>query len=201
MTNRERAAKIDSAIRELKRTREGYTTHPNGPHWVAGLATLKAVTADLRAPVKTVPNLGPVLEDGLPMLLLAPTHNTDGVPFYPAFDTGFGQAGRWVIAPEALTITRQSGAAGGDAVYARGASKIEYWIGHIGVPPQTGRTFRRGERIARVADQRNTDHVHWGLDTRPLTGESLRYGANGNGPDYTWGSPTIGAQLTKMLAV
>ena len=201
MTNRENAARIDSAIRELKRTREGYRTHPNGPHWVAGLATLKAVTADLRKPVKSVPNLGPVLEDGLAMLLHAPTHNTDGVPFYPAFDTGFGMAGRWVIAPEPLEIIRQSGAAGGDAVYARGASRIEYWIGHIGVPPSTGRTFRKGERISRIADQRATDHVHWGLDTRPLTGQSLKYGANGNGPDYTWGSPTIGAQLTKALAL
>jgi hypothetical protein len=150
---------------------------------------------ELRVP--PVPALGPVLEDGLDILLLAPTHNTDGVPHHPAFDTGFGQAGRWVIAPERLTITRQSNALGGSAVFALGASNIDYWIGHITPAPRTGATFAKGARIARIANQSATDHVHWGLDVRPLTGRDLLYGANGNGPDYTWGAPTIGAQLAR----
>jgi hypothetical protein len=144
-----------------------------------------------------VPALGPVLEDGLDILLLAPTHNTDGVPHHPAFDTGFGQAGRWVIAPEKLTVTQQSNALGGDAVFAAGVSGIDYWIGHISPAPGTGRTFRKGERLSRIANQAATDHVHWGLDVRRLIGRDLAYGANGNGPDYTWGSPTIGAQLAR----
>lgn len=197
MTDKQRAELVRAMWRDLRQTREGYVTHPDGPHWNAAERKRDLLLKDLQGP--KVPALGPVLEDGLAMLLHAPTHNTDGVPGYPAFDTGFGMAGRWVIAPEPLEIIRQSGAAGGDAVYARGASKIEYWIGHIGVAPATGRTFRKGERISRIADQRATDHVHWGVNTVPLTGKALLYGANGNGPDYSWGAPTIGAQLARML--
>lgn len=198
MTDRQRATLLRAALADFRKTREGYVTHPNGPYWQAGMEKANRLLKDLQPPA--IPQLGPVLEDGLAMLLQAPTHNTDGVPGYPAYDTGFGQAGRWIIAPEPLTITRQSGAVGGDAVYARGKSKIEYWVGHLTPAPATGTTYAKGARIARIADQSGTDHVHWGLDVRPLTGQSLKYGANGNGPDYTWGSPTIGAQLTAMLA-
>lgn len=197
MTDNELLRLLKSARADFKKTREGYVTHPDGTWWKRGMPKLDKAIKSLELP--PVPQLGPVLEDGLPMLLMAPTHNTDGVPNYPAFDTGFGQAGRWILAPEFLTVTRQSGAAGGDAVYATGRSGIDYWIGHIGVAPATGRTFRKGEQIARIADQAGTDHVHWGLDTRPLTGRTLLYGRNGNGPDYTWGSPTIGAQLAAAL--
>ena len=198
MTNRQTAALIRSMWADLRKTEKGYKpTGGTGPNWENAAAKRDRLLASLESP--PVPNLGPVLEDGLAMLLMAPTHNTDGVPNHPAFDTGFGQAGRWILAPEKLTITRQSGAQGGDAVFAVGASKIEYWIGHIGVAPATGKVFLKGARIARIADQAGTDHVHWGLDTRPLTGRTLKYGRNGNGPDYTWGSPTIGAQLAAAL--
>lgn len=197
MTNKQRDALLRSAMADLRKTREGYVTHPNGPNWANAFRKLNQLQADLgRAPV---PALGPCLEGDRSMLEYAPTHNTDGVPDYPAFDAGFGQAGRWVIAPELLTVQRQSGAQGGDAVFAIGKSGISYWIGHIGVAPATGKTFRKGERIARVADQSGTDHVHWGLDVRPLTGKGLKYGRNGNGPDYTFGSPSIGKQLAAML--
>lgn len=198
MTNRQLADLLKSCRGDLRHTLEGYVTHPDGPNWRLAMGKLNRAIKALEVP--PVPNLGPVLEDGLAMLLQAPTHNTDGVPFYPAYDTGFGQAGRWIIAPEYLTITRQSSSAGGDAVFARGRSKIEYWIGHLTPAPPTGATFQKGAKIARIANQTHTDHVHWGLDVRPLTGQSLKYGANGNGPDYTYGSPTIGAQLTRMLA-
>lgn len=197
MTDAQRAALLKSMWADLKKTREGYVTHPDGPNWNAAEKKRDKLMADLTRP--KVPALGPVLEDGLDMLLLAPTHNTDGVPGYPAFDTGFGQAGRWVIAPEKITVTRQSGAQGGDAFFCVGQSKIEYWVGHIAAAPKTGAVFLKGARIARIANQAATDHVHWGLDVRPLTGQSLLYGRNGNGPDYTWGSPTIGAQLSTML--
>ena len=199
MTNSQRAALVRSMWADLRKTEKGYKpTNGTGPNWESAAHKRDLLLADLTKP--GVPSLGPVLEDGLDMLLMAPTHNTDGVPFHPAFDTGFGQAGRWVIAPERLTITKQSGAMGGDAVFARGVSKIEYWIGHISPAPTNGKVFAKGARIARIANQAATDHVHWGLDVRPLTGQTLRYGANGNGPDYTWGSPTIGAQLAKMLS-
>lgn len=197
MTNKQRDALLRSAMADLRKTREGYVTHPDGPNWRNAFRKLEQLQQDLgRAPV---PALGPVLEGDRSMLEYAPTHNTDGVPNHPAFDAGFGQAGRWVIAPETLTIQRQSGAQGGDAVFATGRSGIGYWIGHIGIAPATGRVFRKGERISRIADQSGTDHVHWGVDVRPLTGQSLKYGRDGNGPDYTFGSPTIGVQLRRML--
>jgi hypothetical protein len=198
MTDKQLADLLKSCRSDLRKTLEGYVTHPNGPQWAKAMPKLDKAIQSLETP--PVPALGPVLEDGLAMLLMSPTHNTDGVPNYPAYDTGFGQAGRWILAPEFLTVTQQSGAVGGDAVYATGRSKIKYWIGHLTPAPVTGKTFAKGARIARIADQAGTDHVHWGLDVRPLTGQSLKYGANGNGPDYSWGSPTIGAQLTKMLA-
>ena len=199
MTDKQRAALLKSMWVDLRKTEHGYKEGGGGgPHWTAADTKRAKLLADLER--QPVPALGPVLEDGLAMLLMAPTHNTDGVPNHPAFDTGFGQAGRWILAPEKITITRQSGAQGGDAVFAVGASKIEYWIGHISPAPRTGAVFLKGAKIARIADQTGTDHVHWGLDTRPLTGKTLLYGRDGNGPDYTWGSPTIGAQLTKALA-
>jgi hypothetical protein len=197
MTDKQIAALLVSCRADLRKTVEGYKTHPNGTWWKRAMPKLDRAIKELHVP--PVPALGPVLEDGLSILLLAPTHDTDGVPGYPAFDTGFGQAGRWVIAPEKLTVTQQSGAQGGDAVYAEGVSKIRYWIGHITPAPATGRVFVKGARISRIANQSATDHVHVGLDVRPLTGQSLKYGANGNGPDYTWGAPTIGAQLAKGM--
>lgn len=196
MTDRQRLAALNRALASLKKTKKGYD--PSAPNWKPALAEINSVRADLAKPA--VPNLGPVLEGAVSILQSSPTHDTDGVPNHPAFDAGFGQAGRWVIAPEKMTVTEQSGAIGGDAFYAVGVSKIEYWFGHIGISPATGRVFAKGERLARIADQANTDHVHVGMDVRPLTGKSLLYGRDGNGPDYTWGSPTIGEQLAKELA-
>jgi hypothetical protein len=197
MTDKQIAALLVSCRADLKKTVEGYKTHPNGTWWSRAMPKLDKAIKALAVP--PVPALGPVLEDGLDILLLAPTHNTDGVPHHPAFDTGFGQAGRWVIAPEKISITAQSGAQGGDAVFAQGVSRIGYWIGHISPAPATGRVFLKGARISRIANQAATDHVHWGLDVRALIWKDLLYGANGNGPDYTWGSPTIGAQLAKGM--
>ena len=198
MTDKQIANAVRSMRADWRKTERGYREDPSGPNWRNVERKCEALLVQLEK--QPVPALGPVLEDGLSILLLAPTHNTDGVPNHPAFDTGFGQAGRWVLAPELLTVQRQSGAQGGDAFYALGKSGIGYWIGHIGISPATGKTFGKGERMARIADQSGTDHVHVGMDGRPLIGKNLLYGANGNGPDYTWGSPTIGAQLAKGMA-
>lgn len=200
MTDKQRAALVRSAVADLKRTAEGYKTHPNGPNWRAALGKFDKLVADLTRP--PVPNLGPVVENGLAVLLMAPTHMTSGVG-YPAFDTAFGQAGRWVIAPEALTVTRDSSARGGDAFYATGASTLAYWFGHIDTAPAVGTKFRKGQRIARVANisaAHGGPHAHLGVDARPLIDSHLLWGANGDGPPYTYGAPTIGAQLAKGLA-
>jgi hypothetical protein len=128
------------------------------------------------------------------------THNTDGVDgsLYPACDEGW-MAGLWVVAPEDMTVTGQSGAQGADAFYARGASRLEYWVGHIIRAPSTFVRLKRGQRISPIAFIPGADHVHWGINAIPLIGKDLLYGRNGRGPDYTFGSPTVGRQLERAL--
>ena len=153
-------------------------------------------------PKPPVPSLGPIWSGGKSILLHQLTHNTDGVPGYPALDDGW-VSGRTITAPEDLIITSQSGSAGGDAVFARGASKLEYWIGHMAIAPPTGRTFRKGEKVGSIAAipwSLGGPHVHLGINAVPLIGKPFLYGANGNGPDYTFGSPSIGAQLKEALS-
>ena len=152
-------------------------------------------------PPPAVPKLGPIVRGGKSLLDVSLTHNTDGVPGYPAFDDGW-LYGREVIAPEALVVTGQSGAQGGDAFYAQGASKLRYWIGHVDRAPYTGKKFRQGERMATIAyllPHEGGPHVHCGIDARALTGTTLLYGQTGRGPDYTYGSPTVGEQLRKAV--
>jgi hypothetical protein len=141
--------------------------------------------------------------NGLSVLLFAPTHETSGLfavtgSHYPAFDSEFGQIGRWVIAPEAMTVTKDSSSQGGDAFYATGASGLRWWFGHLGTVPAKGTRLRKGQRIGRIASIARP-HVHVGIDARSLIGHDLRWGANGNGPPYTYGSPTVGAQLAREL--
>lgn len=152
-----------------------------------------------------VPRLGP-RHAGAPALLdLALTHNTDGIDrdgsVWPAVDTGWS-AGKTVLAPEDIVVFDQSGSAGGDAFFARGASDLEYWFGHLATPvPETGRRIRKGDVIGRIAAIPGADHSHTGVNARRLIGRDLRYGRNGNGPDYTFGSPSIGVQLREHLSL
>ena len=194
----QRLAAVRLAQKELKLT-TGYD--PKGGHWKKAMAQLKRLESDvLPPPLPKVPQLGPVVKGGRAILLEDPTHNTDGIPHYSAFDTGFGMAGLAVIAPEALTITDDtSSAQGGDAFYAKGASGLLYWFGHITNVPKQGTKFRKGQQLTTIANQVNTDHVHLGIDARPLIKKDLLYGKNGTGPDYTHGSPSIGAQLLKGM--
>lgn len=159
-------------------------------------------------PKPAVPDLGPIYSGGKSVLLHQLTHNTDGWPNpsypwpLPAFDDGW-VAGRTVIAPEDLIIISQSGSAGGDAVFARGASKLEYWIGHMAFAPPTGRVYHKGEKVGSIGAipwSQGGPHVHLGINAIPLIGKSLLYGANGNGPDYTYGAPSVGAQLKEALS-
>lgn len=200
MTNKQRDALLRSAMADLRKTEKGYKEPgaPQGPNWSNAFRKLNQLQADLgRAPI---PALGPILEGGPSLLTYSPTHNTDGVPGHPAFDAAFNQKGRWVIAPERMTIQDEDGSGSGTEGFdAIGASGIGYWVGHLFAAPPVGRTFTKGQRLGRIGDLPGTDHVHWGLDVRPLTGQSLKYGRNGNGPDYTFGSPSIGTQLRRML--
>ena len=195
MTNRQRDVLLRSAMADLRKTTTGYRQNPTGVNWRRAFAKLDRLQRDLGRP--PVPQLGPIVADGLALSLLAPTHITDGLG-WPAVDHAFGQTGRWVVAPELMTVNRQSSAQGGDAFYALGASGLAHWVGHIDKAPANGTVIRKGARVARIAAIARP-HVHWAVDARALIGRHLLWGANGNGPPYTYGAPTIGAQLTRAL--
>jgi hypothetical protein len=145
-------------------------------------------------PARKVPDLGPIYRGGRSLLLQDLTHETDGIDGFPAFDDGW-RAGRVVIAPERLTVTVQSGSQGGDAFFARGDSKIEYWIGHLTRSPANGTVFAKGatmSQIAAIPASQGGPHVHTGINAKPLCGFELLHHTN-----YTHGAPTVGEQLRK----
>lgn len=146
-----------------------------------------------------VPDLGALYYGGASVLNHQLTHNTDGIALYPAYDDGWIY-GRTVLAVEDLIVNKASSANPGDAFYATGKSKLKYWYGHLITAPGVGVQFKKGQKVGEIANQR-APHVHLGIDARDLVGRPLLYGANGNGPDYTYGSPTVGAQLKELLSL
>ena len=148
-----------------------------------------------------VPDLGPLYIGGASALNHQLTHNTDGIPDYPAYDDGW-VAGRSILAVEDMIVTRSSSSMPGDAFFATGSSKLEYWYGHLTYAPAVGSKFRQGAVVGRIYNQGSEkSHVHLGIDARPLVGHTLLYGANGHGPDYTYGSPPVGVQLREALSL
>lgn len=194
MTDKQRLALLREAREHLTRTQQGHVQWVAAgkprTHWRQAEAALARLEADLSGP--GVPNLGPVVLGGTKLLSLVLTHNTDGIPHYPAIDLGW-KVGRDVLAVEDMVVTRPSSANIGDAFYASGSSTIEYWYGHLIVAPAVGRRFRRGEKVGDIAQHPNGPHVHFAMDARPLIGHDLVYG-------YGPGIPTVGAQLAKALA-
>lgn len=182
----------------LKQTEHGYD--PRANRWREAMRLIDQVEASLARP--PIPNLGPVIPGGKPILLESPTHNTDGLVArtgseYPAFDFGW-HAGLKVLAPEGWEVTRQSSAQGADAFYATGDSGLRYWLGHIVEAPATGQRFTRGQTVATIASIPGVDHGHLGIDARLLIGRDLTWGKP-VGRDYTFGGPTIGQQLARAL--
>lgn len=145
-----------------------------------------------------VPDLGSICPGDPSLLSLALTHNSDGVPGFPAVDTGW-IIGRTVLAVEDLIVFDQSSSHGGDAFYARGDSKLEYWYAHLAAAPPTGARFEKGEPVGKIASMPRA-HSHLGVNARPLIGRGLLYGRDGDGPDYTFGAATVGAQLSEALS-
>ena len=195
MTDRQRAAVLARARKNLERTKEGFDAYEEsgrGTAWKAALADIDLLLRDLKA--SQVPALGPVVAGGRSILDQDLTHATSGIPGYPAFDDGW-VAGKEVIAPEPLQVTQQSSAQGGDAFYATGASKIRYWFGHVDAAPLTGKRFKKGDVLARISAQHPRPHVHVGINVQSLVGFELLHNLN-----YTHGKPTVGAQLRKALA-
>jgi hypothetical protein len=201
VTDKQRLALLRKAHSELELTKEGYD--PKGGHWRRALGALQTLEDDLSKPPKPkptskVPNLGPVWRGGKSILLHDLTHATGGIPLYPAFDDAF-VAGRKIIAPEALVVTKQSNSHPGDAFYAKGASGIRYWFGHLVSAPATGRRFRKGETIGVVLDHSvgGGPHVHVGINVEDLLGRGKQLEHRTN---YSHGAAIVGDQLRKALA-
>ena len=199
MTDRQRLALLREALAELEKTGEGYiqwVEHGRkGIHWKNALADLHKLEADLKP--SPVPNLGPIFATGKSVLLHDLTHATAGVPLYPAFDDAFYQ-GAAIIAPEPLTITRQSSANPGEAFFALGKSRIEYWVGHLDRTHPTGTKFAKGAALGRVAANHvgGGPHSHWGLNIERIAGPGKQLLHHTN---YTHGAPTVGYQLRRLL--
>ena len=188
----------------LKTTINGYNARAK--NWEEAMKLIDGVEETLSpkpSPSRPkVPSLGPVVAGDKSLSLCQLSHKTSGIEQYIAFDSGW-RAGKAVLAPELLTVTRQSSAAGADAFYATGISELKYWFGHVNNPPSNGSKFQRGEKLCVIADiapSHGGPHLHLGIDAVDLIGHSLLYGKTGHGPDYTYGAPTVGAQLIKALS-
>ncbi len=206
MTNEQRIAAVRRARRHLHAA-TGYK--PSGGHYKAVDEELDALERSFRREQKPKPpksswtNVGPVQPGGKSLLDMSLTHDTSGIPLFPAVDTNWGNhGGVQVIAPEDCIVdTKDTHASPGEALYLTGASGLRYWMGHITVDYPLGRVVHKGDAIARTVDQSpGADHLHIGVNAEKLLGKGrqLKYGRTGNGPDYTTGSPTIRAQLLQL---
>lgn len=148
-------------------------------------------------PPDRVPDLGSVWHGGLSVLDHDLTHPTSGIALYPAFDDAF-VPGREIIAPEAIEVTRASGSNPGDAFYAAGDSKIDYWFGHLVSAPAVGKRFSKGQTIGTVLDHDvgGGPHTHVGVNVERLLGSGKQLEHHTN---YTHGAPTVGDQLSNAL--
>lgn len=204
LTEKQQLALLNAAIKELKLTKEGYPRRlVQGTHWARAMTSINKLKADLQPdPVPRLPAIGPVYNGGGSLLDYQLTHATSGIDFYPAFDTAFSE-GMAIIAPEPLLVSRSSSSRPGLAFYAIGAWKLKYWFGHLDRTHESGKRFKKGELIGRVC--RNSigggPHTHIGVNVEELIGrgKQLKYGKNGDGPNYTFGSPSIRKQLIALL--
>lgn len=144
-------------------------------------------------PGPVVPALGPLVPNGPSLLNCRLTHQTDGIPHFPAIDAGW-IVGLDALAVEEMTVTRDSSANVGDACYTLGVSGIEYWYGHLDLCPPAGTKLRMGTKVGDIHVHPNGAHVHLGVNAQALLGgKDLVYGY---GPDV----PTVGEQLRAALA-
>ena len=202
MTDKQIVALLVSARADLRKTQEGYKTHPNGTWWAKAMPKLDRAINELS--VSPVPSLGKLWSGGKPLLAQDLTHKTGGIPLYPALDDAFNKnGGITILAPENITVRKGSSANPGDAFYAEGDSLIRYWFGHLVTAPAVGRRIKKGARVGVTLKHTvgGGPHVHVGVNVERLfgPGKQLLYGKTGTGPDYTHGSPTVGAQLASML--
>lgn len=205
MTDAQIRARLKKIRARYMLTKEGY--NKVGGHWRAVDAMVAELLEDLTPDaIAPVPLLGPVQVGGATLLRASLTHQTSGLPLYPAYDTAF-RAGSVIIAPEGGKVTRHSGGeSAGYSLYMDGESKLRYYLTHLNPERHAIGAVKRGEKLGVVGSASRfpgarVSHCHFGVNVEKLlgAGKQLKYGKNGNGPDYTLGAPAIGAQLSKAL--
>lgn len=210
--------KLEAALDEWDAGKSGYAEGrwlklraakvKSGPHageWALDASSQLLIRQEYASRKKTIPNLGPLYHGGMTVLLHDLTHDTDGLPrlangtsLWPAFDDAFA-VGTSIIACENMTVYKTSSSVPGNAFYARGASKIRYWFGHLDRTNYVGKSFQRGDLIGRVAvNHVSVAHCHAALNIEELVGVGKYLAHHAN---YTHGAPLIGAQLEAMLNV
>jgi hypothetical protein len=169
-----------------------YARTGKGSEWKAAYGNIDKVLAA----ISTGPDLGPVFKGGKSVLDHDLTHATGGIPLYPAFDDAF-TAGTPIIAPEFLTVTRDSSSSPGDAFYATGRSGLRYWFGHLVSAPLAGTKFAKGAVVGKVLGHSvgGGPHVHVGVNIENLYGRGKELIHHTN---YTHGAPTVGTQLAAL---
>lgn len=197
MTDKQRAALLNVAVRELQQTDRGFT--PSGIHWRNAMAALALLDDDLDPPKVAVPLLGPIFKGGASVLMHDLTHRTAGISLYPAFDDAFDRQGLAIIAPENMEVwKRKTSSNPGHAMYLKGESKIDVWVGHLDRDHPLGTQFRRGEMIGKIGPNvLSQPHVHWAVNVERLLGKGKQLIHHTN---YTHGAPTIGKQLAVLMA-
>jgi len=173
------------------------TAHRIPATGVIGPATWKA----LEPHIAGWRNVGPIQPGGVSLLDISLTHPTSGIPLFPAVDTAWGGGGGvLVIAPEACVVdTKDTSSSPGEAVYLTGVSTIRYWCGHLDRDWPLGHKFKKGDLIGRTLPiPGKSDHAHVGVNAEALLGKGkeLKWG-DGTGTPYTYGAPTIRAQLSR----
>ncbi len=206
MTNKQRLNAIRRARRNL-RLADGFD--PEGGHYRAVLRALDALEKEVledAKPGRPWADIGPVTKGGESLLDMSLTHASHGLPknaagttLWPAVDLAWG-AGTSVYAPEDVVVdTKDSSASPGEALYLTGESGARHWVAHLDRDYPLGKRFKKGALIGKTIPTNigGGPHAHWGFNVEAFLGKgrALKYGRNGDGPDYTLGAPTIREQL------
>ncbi len=198
MTNKERVAAIRRARRHLQ---DADCYRPNGVHYREIDKILNALEAEFVLKPKWA-DIGAVTKGGASLLDMALTHNTTGIPLFPAVDLAWG-AGVSMYAPEPVTVdTKNTSSNPGEALYLTGRSGMRYWFAHIDRDYPLGTKFAKGAFLGKTVDtsKGGGPHGHVGVNGEAFLGKGkqFKYGRDGDGPDYTLGAPTVRNQLNAL---
>lgn len=172
---------------------KGITGVIGEPTWVELLKYIPPKILRTMPQRKVMPYLGPVYLGGPSILGEDLTHETSGIPLYPAFDTAFSST-KTIIAPEDLIISKLSSSIPGLAFYATGISGIDYWFGHMDRRHALGTAFKMGQFLGHpiATSIGGGTHLHLGINVERIMGAGVQLLHK---KTYAHGSPTIGSQL------